>query len=403
MNVPPSPMPYSKRPGRPLLKRGWVRLVLLVLVAGGLWFVFGHASSKGPKGPPPVVIRTAAATQKSVPLTIHAVGTVVAYETVAVRSRLDSQVVAVNFHDGDEVKQGDVLFQLDDKALKAQAEELRANIARDQAQLENARRQYDRAETLATKGFATKADRDTARAARDAALATVGADQDALNNVNVQISYARIIAPISGRTGTINVTLGNTVKANDTQPLVVINQLKPIRVQASLPQGVFDNVRSAMEAGTVTVNAYKQDDADDTAAIAEGKLEYLDNAVDQGTGTFATRAGFANEDERLWPGMFVTLTMTLGQDTNALTVPEVAVQHGQNGDYVYVIIDEKALRRDVKIARMQDGLAVITSGLTAGEAVATDGILGLKDGVNVTIQKDAPPKAQETPAAEPAK
>lgn len=391
MNIPPTPMPYNKRARRSLFKRPIVLLVLMIALAAGAWWAMGGSRSTAPKGPPPVAIRTATVTEKSVPLVIQAVGSVVAYESVAVRARLDSQVVAVHFHDGEEVKKGDLLFELDAKALRAQAEQLRANIARDRAQLDNARRQYQRAQTLADKGFATKANRDDARAALDVASASVGAGAAALENLEVQLGYTRITAPISGRTGTINVTLGNTVKANDAQPLVTINQIKPIRVQAALPQQAFDAVRGAMQAGAVTVTAMKQEAADAEAMLAEGTLEYLDNAVDAATGTFVTRTGFANEGERLWPGMFVTLRLTLGQDARALTIPEVAVQRGQNGDYVYAIAQGKAQRRDIKIARLQDGMAVIASGLAADDVVAVDGLLSLKDGASVTVQGDAVP------------
>ncbi len=394
-------MPYSPRRKN---KRGLIRLVLLILVAGAGWYFFGHKAASEQKGPPPVNIRVAAATKKQVPVTIHSVGNVVAYESVAVRSRLDSQITAVHFKDGDEVKKGDLLFELDDKSLRAQAAQLEANIARDRATLENARRQSERADALVAKGFATKASKDDTTAAVAVAQASLNASQAALDSIKVQIAYCRIVAPITGRTGTINVTLGNNVKANDTQPLVTINQLKPIRVQAALPQQYFDALRSAMQAGPVTVSAARQDDASNNS-IAQGTLDYIDNAVDESTGTFVTRAGFPNGDERLLPGMFVTVNLTLGTEAMALTVPEVAVQHGQNGDYVFVIAENKAMKRDVKIARLTNNVAVIESGLEEGTVVATDGLLGLKDGASVKIKEDAPvvaPAAAPAPAIPPA-
>jgi len=393
----PSPMPYSP-PRRPRSSaRGWVFLLVAVAVGGGIWFGLSKPAAKEKSGPPPVSVRVAPVVQQSVPRTIQAVGTAVAYESVAIRARIDSQVVDVKFRDGDAVKKGDLLFLLDDKALRAQAEQLAANIARDRAQLENAKRQYDRATTLATKGFATKATRDDALANYESARATVGASVAALENIKVQLSYTRVTAPISGRTGTINVTVGNTVKANDAATaLVTINQLQPIRVQAALPQSDFDAVREAMRAGKVAVTASKQDDAAVKNALAHGTLDYIDNAVDQATGTFITRAGFANADERLWPGMFVTLSLTLGSDVDALTIPEVAVQHGQTGDYAFVIADGKAAKRDIKVVRLQNGVAVVASGLSAGDTVAIDGMLGLKDGTPVSVIADATPAAAAT-------
>lgn len=397
--MPPTSPSYATPPKRSFFARGWVKLLLVALVGGGIWYGFFHKTAEGPKGPPPVSIRIAPAVQQPVPINVEAVGNVVTYQTVAVRARLDSQVKNVLFHDGDFVKEGDLLFELDDVTLKAQAAQLAANIARDKATLENARHQFERAQALAEKGFATKATLDDTRAAQAVAQAQVGASTAALDNVKAQLQYTRITAPISGRTGTINVTLGNTVKANDATPLVTINQISPIRVQAALPQDLFDEVREAMNKGKVPVRAFKQNITNE-AALAEGTLEYIDNEVNQSTGTFITRAIFENPDEKLWPGMYVTLTMTLGQDSNALTVPEVAIQHGQTGDFVFVIAGGKAAKRDVKVARLQNSLAVIGSGVTAGEQVAVDGLLGLKDGVSVTVTADAPAAAPQ--AATPA-
>jgi multidrug efflux system membrane fusion protein len=364
--------------------------LLLVILAGlVLWRVTAGSATAGKPGEvAPVAIRAATATAQALPVTLQAVGNVVAYESVAVRARLDSQVTAVHFKDGDEVKKGDLLFELDDNALRARAAELTANMARDKAQAENARRQSSRAEALAQKGFATKATQDDSSANLAVAQASLNASQAALESVRVQLGYTRITAPISGRTGTINVTLGNTVKANDPQALVTINQLKPIRVQVSLPQQHFQTLRDAMAQGDVTVTASKQGEAGDAATIATGTLDYIDNAVDATTGTFVTRAGFANEDERLLPGMFVTATLSLGGSASVLTVPEVAVQRGQAGDYVFVIVGEKALKREVSVARLQDGLAVIAQGIEAGERVATDGLLSLSDGSVVKLQTE---------------
>ena len=399
MSIPPSPMPYSPRPKRPWFKRASVRLMLFVLILGGVGYSLSHGHVHVQSGPPPVNVKVATASKKQVPITIHSVGNVVAYESVAIRARLDSQVTAVHFKDGDEVKKGDLLFELDDKSLRAQAAQLEANIARDRATLENARRQAVRADALVVKGFATKASHDDTTAAVEVAQASLNASQAALDSVRVQLGYTRITAPITGRTGTINVTLGNNVKANDPQALVTINQLKPIRIQAALPQQYFDALRAAMQAGPVTVSAARQDDASNNT-IAQGALDYIDNAVDQSTGTFVTRAGFPNADESLLPGMFVTTILTLGSDTSALTVPEVAVQHGQTGDYVFVIDGTKAFKRDVKIGRMSNDLAVIDTGLEEGTNVAVDGLLGLKDGAAVSVMTDAPTPATATPAPE---
>ena len=362
------------------------KIAIAVLLAGaGGWYFLGGQKGAKDNAPPAVVVSVAPAASRDVQLTVREVGNVVAYETVAVRSRLDSQVMEVKFKDGDYVEKGALLFVLDDRSLKAQEKELTANLQRDRAQLENLRLQFERAESLTKKGFVSAANLDNARAGYRAQQAAVGATQATLDNVRVQLGYTRILAPISGRTGTINVTTGNNVKANDTQALVTINQIKPIRVKMSLSQRYFSDVREAMRAGDVTVSAQ----AENSHTSSQGKLEYIDNEVDQASGTFVVRSMFANEDEALWPGMFVTNSIALGTQKNALTIPEVAVQHGQAGDYVFVIDTNKAIKRDIKVSRMQDNWAVIADGLNEGEQVAVDGLMSLKDGANVSVKTDA--------------
>ncbi len=342
----------------------------LVLVAAGaaVYFFSGGDEGVGPKTQA-VTIRADTVKVQDMPINIAQVGTVVANQTVAVRSRLDSQLVEVKFKDGDAVQEGDVLFVLDDKALTAQLRQAQATLA-------NLKAQYERSKALILKKFISQADLDKA-------LADYESQKAAADVIATQLEYTRITAPISGRTGTINVTLGNTVKANDTTPLVTINQLKPIRVQVSLPQQYLDSVRTAMAQGEVLVSARRDNAAE--AGASQGKLEYIDNTVDQASGTFAARALFANEDEALWPGMFVTLELTLGEQKQALTIPEVAIQRGQEEDFVFVIQGNKAERRAVKILRIQSNTAVIDSGLKAGETVAVDGLMSLKSGSDVTV------------------
>lgn len=361
--------------------------IALAVVGGYYYFTQGGKQEKGPQA---VAVTTAVAAQKDMAVTLTQVGTVVANQSVAVRARLDSQITEVKFHDGDAVREGDVLFVLDDRAVAADMRQQQANLGRDKAQLENLRAQYDRSQELATKGFESKANLDQAKAAYEAQRATVAASEAALANARVLLDYTRVVAPISGRTGTINVTVGNNVKASDPQPLVTINQLKPIRVQLSLPQQALDPLRKAMAAGTIAVQAER----DGVVLPVSGRLDYVDNAIDQSTGTFAARATFANEDEALWPGMFVTLKLTLGTEANALIIPEVAVQRGQSGDYVFVVAEGKAVKRPIKVARMQDTLAVIAEGLEPGETVVTDGMLTLKDGSAVKIKSDEKPKEE---------
>jgi len=367
------------------LKNKWLWLVV-VIAAVGWWWMSGSSSDANKK--PPVIVRVSAAQQKDMPLSLRNVGTVVTSDSVGIRSRLDSQVMEVTFKDGDYVQQGDLLFVLDDRALKARLGEMQANLERDRAQLTNLKLQYERMRQLTGKGYESQAALDNAKAAYDAAGASSGASEAAMQNIKVQLEYTRITAPISGRTGTINVTLGNTVKANDTQPMVVINQVKPILVQVSLPQRYLDAVRDAMAAGAVSVEATREGGS----TVSRGTLEYIDNSVDQSTGTFAARAIFPNDDEALWPGMFVTLILVLGEEKNVVTVPEVAIQHGQSGDFVFVATGGKAAKRPVKIARLQESIAIIEEGVAGGEQVVVDGLMSLSDGSAVTIQAETPAK-----------
>lgn len=370
------------------LNRKWTILIVLI-TAAGLWWMFGTNKDAKPKGPPSPLVRIAAVQRKDMPLEIHEVGNVVANESVAIRSRLDSEIVEVKFRDGHKVKKGDLLFVLDDRNLKAQAAQLAANVKRDQAQLENLRQQYQRDKALTAKGYESEANLENSQAAYEAQRAIVGSAQAALEALNVQLGYTRIVSPIDGRTGTINITAGNTVKANDTQPLVTINQIQPIRVQAALSQSYFNALRDAQGKNPVEALAQREG----VEGVSNGSLEYIDNAVNQSTGTFITRSLYPNQDESLWPGMYVQQTLKLGVELQALVVPEVAVQHGQQNDYVFVIADKKAQQRPVKIARQQDGVAIITEGLQDGEFVAVDGMMGLKNDVAVTVKDDSQPSA----------
>jgi membrane fusion protein, multidrug efflux system len=367
--------------------------IAAVLCCGGL------RAARAAEQAQTVAVRAAPVTQQDVPQKIRAVGTVLPYQAVAIRSRLDSQIMEVKFHDGDAVKKGDILFVLDDRALKAQRVQTQANLDRDRAQLDNATRQYQRLAKLGAQGYASHTDLDNAQAAQKSAAAALGADQAALENINVQLDYTVITAPITGRTGTINVTVGNNVKANDV-PLVTINQIQPILMQASLPQDTFDKVRSAMQAGRVPAVASREG----VAETENGALSYIDNAIDQSTGTFVTRAVFDNANEHLWPGMLGTLTIEVGSFKQALTVPEVAIQHNGSVDFVFVIADGKARKQDVKLTQVQDGLAIVGEGLRAGDQVAVDGMMSLQEGSAVTVAAAAAAAAAdkqnaETPAA----
>lgn len=362
------------------------RNTALAFCAGALGIgLILHFNAAGPvhsvDAAPPVYVTTAAVFARDVPLTIQAVGTVTPFQSVAVKSRVESQVVDVKFRDGDAVRKGDLLFVLDDRAIRTQLDKARAELDRDKAYLEDLKLQYQRNTSLIAGKTISEQVLEASKYAVEAQSALVQADRAAVESLVVQLSYTQITAPIDGRTGTIASTVGNNVKVNDV-PLVTINQIQPILVQTSLPQNTFDSVRRAMQAGSVAVTAKIQ--ASDV--VAEGVLEYIDNMIDRGTGTYVARARFANADEALWPGMLASVTLTIGQDQNAIVIPEVAVQNSYSGDFVFVIVGDKAQKREVKVGRNMDGMALITAGLEVGEQVVTDGMLSLSEGSAVRVR-----------------
>jgi multidrug efflux system membrane fusion protein len=334
-----------------------------------------------PRGVPVVAV---AAQRQDMPVEVTAIGTSQASETVVLRSRIDGEIVAVHFKEGDEVKAGEPLFTLDSRALEAQLRQAEANLARDRAQLQNAKRDLDRKIDLSQREFATKMALDLARATHDGLSGTAKAAEAVIQNLKVQISYTTIRAPIDGRTGALAQTKGNMVRANDTQPLVTINSVRPIKVAFAVPQRFFDDIRKAMAAGTLQTLARA---AGDGMRAQPGEVTFIDNQIDATTGTFQLKASFANRTDALWPGMMVTLVVRLGVEPGVLTVPSAAVNAGQQGPFVFVVrADQTTEMRAVKVAREAGDLTVIAEGLAEGEQVVTDGQLRLGDGTLVALR-----------------
>lgn len=364
----------------------------LLVLAGGLWWQRTPEAGAGKEGAKPAVVRvTAMPVQKrDVPQLVRMPGTVYANETVALKSRLDSQILDVHFQDGDRVERGALLFTLDNRALKAQRAELAANLQRDTVQLKNAKAQFERSEKLSAQGYTTTEKLQQDRTAYEAQQASVGATKAALDNLDVQLDYTLIRAPISGRAGTIAVTQGNTVKANDATPLVTINQIDPILVQFAVPQRYYDQLKTAMSSGKMPVQAVRAE----TGVTLAGNLEYIDNAIDQSNGAFTARARFGNAEEKLWPGMFVDVVLTLGTLRDPLVIPANAVQGGEGAQFVYAVsANGTAERRPVKAQLQDDNIAVILEGVRVGEQIVTDGLLRVTDGAKIeTAPAAADPK-----------
>jgi multidrug efflux system membrane fusion protein len=341
-------------------------------------------SGRGAAQAPAVPVVTALAAQKAMAITISVIGTAEASSTVSVRAQITGELTSVSFKEGDDVRKGQILFTLDRRPLEAALKQADANLARDLAQAANARSQAQRYEDLANRGIATREQLETARTAATALEATVGADRATVENARVQLQYATISAPISGRTGALMVHAGNLVRANDTTPLVVINQVTPINVTFAIPEGRLAEFKSYSSQGSLSLEARAPNDV---AAASKGRIAFVDNQVDQTTGTIRVKGAFPNADRRLWPGQFVNVVVTLTTDPTALVVPTAAVQTGQQGQYVFVVKSDQSVElRTVTVARAEGGETVIRQGLTPGETIVTDGHIRLVPGSRVSIK-----------------
>lgn len=366
-----------------------LRIGIAILVVAVLLGVYGvrlyRESATGgankSRGMPPAPVTTQAASTKTVMLKLDAIGTVEAYSTVTVKSRVDGQILKAGFRQGQLVRRGELLFELDPKPFQAQLDQAQAVLSRDQAQLENARLQMKRDADLVQKGFIAQAKYDADKATADALAASVNADQAAAELARLQLGYTNIRSPIDGLAGSILVYPGNLVKNNDTT-LVVINQIQPIYVTFSVPQENLPQVQHELASGTVPVEARL---AGESVKPITGHLSFVNNAVDATTGTIQLKATFANADRTMTPGQFVSVSVALKQLKDALVVPSQAVQRGPNGNYVYVVKRDMTVeQRQVTAEASADGDTVIGTGLQPGEEVVTDGQLRLYPGARVT-------------------
>ncbi len=352
----------------------------------------GRRGRANPGGAVPVVVTTIA--PKSLPVVIEAVGTVQAIVSIQIKPRVDSQIVKVNVAEGALVKEGDLLFQLDDRTLKAQLGQIEAQIRKDQSQVAQARRDVQRTEELLGKGAGTLVNRDTAITALKAAEAQLEADEANRASVMTSLTYTEIKAPVSGRIGSIAFKAGAIVRQSDntaTAVLATINQIDPIFVSFAIPQVLLPDLRAAMAKGEVKVNAIVNDNLKQSGVMA-----FIENTVDPNTGTVTAKARIANANEGLWPGQFVRAEVILGIEADALSLPSAAVQLGPKGPYVFVIKDNVAELRQIDVKRTQQGETIVGDGLRPGETVVVDGQLRLVNGAAV-----APRGAGEQPRSAP--
>jgi multidrug efflux system membrane fusion protein len=364
-------------------------VLLTVVLAGGTGLALmaksASKSSVAPTAPPPVPIVAGTVAQHDVPIYLTSVGTVVAYNTVVVRSQIQGQLVSIDFTEGQAVHAGDLLAQIDPRPYQAQIDQLTANRDRDQAQLTNALANLDRYTSLAQKGDATPQLMDTQKAQVSQLQNAIKADQALIDAANIQLSYTRLTSPINGIVGIRQIDIGNVIHPTDANGLVVATQVEPISVIFTLPETDLPEIQQQQlqTKAPLTVLAYSQDGK---IELDQGKLTLVNNEILQTTGSIQLKAEFLNKTHRLWPGELISMRLLLDTRHDGLTVPASVVLQGPQGSYAYVIKGDGTVAiSPVKIAQIWQGQALVDSGLTADEQVVVDGQYKLQPGTHVTI------------------
>ena len=360
-----------------------------------------EAVSAGTPAVPTVPVVAGIVNSSDVPIYLQGVGTVIAYNTVIVRSQIQGQITKINFTEGQTVKTGDLLAVIDPRPYQAQLDQATANRSRDQAKLTNAQDNLKRDTTLGNQGWATPQLVETQKAQVEELQAAIKADEAMISWAQTQLSYTQLTSPIDGVTGIRQIDIGNIIHPTDPNGLVVVTQLEPISVIFTVPETNLPQIQQHLANGALKVEAYSQDN---TMKLDEGTLDFIDNEIVQTTGSVRMRANFPNKARRLWPGELVNAWLLLDTRHDGLTVPAPAVQQGPQGAYVYVIdADSTVAVRPVKVAQVSGGQALIDSGLSAGEQVVVDGQYKLQPGIHVTIlhgkaaQEAAAQAAQQMP------
>ena len=352
-------------------------ICLFALAALSAFFIAcsGSADTKQQKaqaaGPHTVSVATAQVQRQDVPVYLTGLGAVTAFNTANIKSRVDGQIMKVNFQEGQNVKQGDLLIEIDARPFQAQLEQMQAQLFRDQAQLRDAKLNLERYTTLIPSGSIAQQQVDTQRALTDQLEGTVRTDQAQIDTAKLQIVYCHITAPFNGRVGLRQVDSGNIVHASDTNPMLILTQLQPIAVIFTLPEDVLPNVARHMKQSTLEVDAFSRDDQ---TKLARGKLLTIDNQIDPTTGTAKLKAVFSNTDNQLWPNQFVNANLLLETRKNSTVVPTAAILRGPQGTFVYAVNPDKTVQdKQVTVSLTQGDTTVITAGLNPGDMVVTDG------------------------------
>jgi multidrug efflux system membrane fusion protein len=367
------------------LRRSFTIVVLVLACAGAaVWYVAGPARAPAariaqPQAPIPVTVIEVA--RRDFAIYVRGIGAVQAYNTVNVKSRVDGELQQVFFREGQDVRAGDLLAQIDPRPFEVLLRQAQAAKARDLAQLDTAKRDFARSEQLVERGFTPRQTYDTQKNLVAQLEAALLADEAAIDNAKLQLSYARITSPLDGRTGVRLVDAGNMIRAGDSGGLVSITQLQPISIIFTLPQELLGDVTAAMRAAPLAALAYTQDNK---RRIASGVLELIDNAIDQATGTMRLKARFANDDAALWPGQFVSVRLALATRTDAPVIAGAAVQRNQDGTYAWVVKADGTVEiRPIKVETMQEDEALVGAGLAPGERVVVAGQSRLRPAAKV--------------------
>ncbi|MDI9409173.1 MAG: efflux RND transporter periplasmic adaptor subunit [Candidatus Pacebacteria bacterium] len=396
------------------MKKSWavaIAIITLLVLAGGVWLwlkptATGTANKTRGEADRAVTVAAEAASLRTLPITLTALGTVQGFNTVTVRSRIDGQITKINFREGQEVTQGDLLVQLDSRNLEALLGQVTANLHRDQAQLEAALSNQKRIAQLGENGFASAQAVEAAKSQVEQLRATVESDQAAVVAAKTQLSFTQIRAPISGRSGIRTVDEGNIVRSSDPNGIVTISQITPVAVIFNLPANDFIRLNRRWEElkrQQIPLVVLARDGTSGQT-IDRGLVMTVDNQIDTTTGTIKLKARFPNLNRSLWPGQFVSVAVELAVVKNALTVPEIAIQRGPDGTFVFVLQgaapNQTVTLRPVKTSHSVDGFTLIDSGLAAGESVVTVGQFRLKEGSRVTVSDpNAPAIGGESPPA----